>query len=175
MFEAGPRGPDVNWVLVDDVASLEVYRETFKLGRLVPLTDKLVPFTEEELSTRGLLTLVGQRREEVNSLNREATEQTTYYTVLEPKKWAEMRHELTKPKKTPLMRRSSITALQERVEWFDGFLRDHQLPTSFTFVMTNTAIIGADLFWPLRCSHNGQWEQLIAENVPPSHQFKRRT
>ncbi|MNT92613.1 hypothetical protein D3C72_2339300 [compost metagenome] len=73
------------------------------------------------------------------------------------------------------MRRSSLKSLQERVEWFDAFLRDHQLPTSFTFVMTNTAIIGEDLFWPLRTSHNGNWEQLIAENVPPTHQFKRRT
>lgn len=179
MFESSTRGdrPDVNWVLIDDLASLEPYVEIFNLGKLVPLTDKLVPFTEAEKETRGMLSLIGQRQEEVMTMPRNNTEQTTYYTVLDEKSWATMKHELTKPKTVPSLtqRRKAFQADMARVEWFDTFLREHQLPTAFTFVMTNSAIIGADVFWPLRCSATGVWDQLIAENVPPTHQFKRRT
>jgi hypothetical protein len=172
----GPR-PDANWVLIDDLASLEPYVEIFNLGKLVPLTDKFVPFTEEEKATRGMLSLIAQRQEEVMTLPRNNKEQTTYYTVLDEKAWATMKHELTKPKRTPHPnpRRNWSNSVQERVEWFDTFLRENQLPTAFTFVMTNSAIIGDNVFWPLRVSHNGKWAELIAENVPPTHQFKRRT
>lgn len=175
MFESSTRKtrPDTNWVLIDDLETLEPYREIFGLGKLVPLADKFPPFTQEQIDTTGLTNLVHRRQEEVMTLSAKTEEPITYYTVLDEKQWAEMKHGLTKPK--PPVGSRKLTHISERVEWFETFLREHQLPTAFTFVLHNTAIIGEGVFWPLRFSANGKWDQLVAEHVPPQHQFKRRT
>lgn len=163
--------PDMNWVLVDDVESLAGYVETFKLGRLVPLSEKLTQFTAEEQDSRGLMSLSRQRQEEVMCMPRENTEQTTYYTVLDPKQWKEMLHELAAPPTRPSL--SSREHLH-RDTWFEVYCRRELLPSALTFLMTNSAIIGVDTFWPMRLGADGKWQTLITENVPPAHQFKRR-
>jgi hypothetical protein len=168
-----PSRPDVNWLLIDDLASIEPYVEIFNLGKLVPLAERFPPFTPEEIEDIGLENLTLKRQEEVMTLSRNTPEQTTYYTVLDERQWAEMKHALTMPKQ-PLSKRKP-THVSEKVDWFETFLRVNYLPTAFTFVLCNTAIIGVDTFWSLRFSVNGKWDQLMAEHVPPQHHYKRRT
>jgi hypothetical protein len=163
---------DYNWILTDNVESLAAYAETFKLGKLVPLTDILPIVTDEEMATVGLLELAKQRREKIMQLPSEIKENTTYYSVLNAKQWAEMKHDLTKPK-PPLAR--ALKDLNAGGNWVGSWMQAQYIPTVFSFIMTNSAIVNEDTFWEIRLANTDVWRRLVAEHIPPEHQFKRRT
>lgn len=165
--------PDMNWVLVDDVESLSPYVETFQLGRLVPLSEKITQFTDEDFATRDMISLRQQRKEEVFRLTTRKTEQTTYYTVLSPKVWNEMKRELSKPTTSPSLTSKRHHSLHYNT-WFETYCAGELFPNMLTFLATNSAFIGGDTFWPIRLCADDKWRTLIAENVPPLHQFMRR-
>lgn len=164
--------PDMNWVIVDDVESLAPYIIPFNLGRLVPLDEKLTPVGKGGIGGTGALEMLRQRQEEVMRMPSNNTEQVTYYTVLEPDEWKEMRHELTKPLTTAVL--SNVRHRLNRDNWFENYCRREFFPSALTFLMTNSAFIGADTFWPIRLGADDKWALLIAENVPPTYQFQRR-
>lgn len=174
MFDTKSPGtrPDYNWVITDDVESLSAYVDTFKLGKLVPLTDLLSPVTDEQIASDGLLTLANQRKQIVMELPQHITEPTTYYTVLSAKDWAEMKHDLTKPK-SPLAQ--TFKARSADQNWLSRWMQVQHLPTILTFVMTNCVFANSDTFWEIRLANSDVWRNLIAENIPPTHQYKRRT
>lgn len=174
MFEANSQGqrPDYNWVITDDVESLSAYVDTFKLGKLVPLTDLLSPVTDKQIATDGLLVLANLRKQIVMELPQHTTEPTTYYTVLSDKDWAEMKHDLTKPK-SPLAQ--TFKAHSASQNWLSRWMQAQHLPTILTFVMSNSAFVNSDTFWEIRLANSDVWRRLISENIPPTHQYKRRT
>lgn len=166
------RGYEFNWLVTDNVESLAPYVETFNLGKLVPLEELLPPVTDEQMASVGLLELTRQRRETLMQLPAQLKEQTTFYTVLSDKQWAAMKHDLTKPK-SPLAR--TLKDFSANPNWLNNWMQSQYLPTIFSFVMTNSAIVNEDTFWEIRLANSDVWRRLVAEHVPPEHQFKRRT
>lgn len=163
---------DINWIITDDLESLQQYVIPFNLGTLRPLSDIFPDLTPEEIARNGLLDLSAKRREVLFRLPQEVKEQTTFYTVLPEKEWAEMKHDLTKPK--PVMSRT-LRGLKSGESWVTRWMQVHHLPTAMSFIMTNSAIVNADTFWEMRLSNTDVWRRLMAEHVPPTHHFARRS
>lgn len=174
MFDAqrSTKRVDYNWIVTDNVESLAAYVETFKLGRLLPLTDLLPTVTDEQIASVGLLELTNQRRDTLMQLPSTITEQTTYYSVLNEKQWAAMKQDLTKPK-SPLVR--TLKDFSANPNWLNNWMQSQYFPTVFSFIMSNSAIVNEDTFWEIRLANTDEWRRLVAENVAPEHQFKRRT
>lgn len=163
---------NMNWVITNDVESLEQYAEIFTFGKLVPLESVLTPFTDLDAAKHGMMQLMKQRQAEVMQMPHKVTEHITYYSVLTDKEWAEMKVELTKPKPSGVR---NIMKLRSEPNWLEMWKRNNYLPSALTFLSTNSAFVNSDTFWEIRFSNDDGWRRLVAEHIPPQNQFVRRT